>query len=62
MLNLQNLNTLANVIQLLSYEELLEQATTDDILKELQHQNKEYLEIIIKQNQEILERLKNGKN
>lgn len=60
MLNLQNLNTLANVIQLLSYEELLEQATTDDILKELQHQNKEYLEIIIKQNQEILERLKNA--
>ena len=60
MLNLQNLNTLANVVQLLSYEELLEQATTDDILKELQHQNKEYLEIIIKQNQEILERLKNA--
>lgn len=61
MLNLQNLNTLANVIQLLSYQELMEQATADDIMQELQHQNKEYLETIIKQNKEILERLKNGK-
>lgn len=60
MLNLQNLNTLANVIQLLSYQELMEQATADDIMQELQHQNKEYLETIIKQNKEILERLKNA--
>lgn len=60
MLNLTNLNTLANIVQLLSYQELMEQATADDIMQELQHQNKEYLETIIKQNKEILERLKNA--
>ena len=59
MLNLTNLNTLANLVQLLSYEEILGQASNDDLLRELQHQNAEYLEIIIRQNNEILERLKN---
>lgn len=59
MLNLTNLNTLANIVQLLSYEEILGQASNDDLLRELQHQNAEYLEIIIRQNNEILERLKN---
>ena len=37
MLNLTNLNTLANIVQLLSYQELMEQATADDIMQVLHH-------------------------
>jgi hypothetical protein len=62
---LSNLDTFANFIQILSYQELLEQATADDILQELQHQNKAYLEQILNMQKEILtrlERLENGKN
>ena len=42
---LSNLDTFANFIQILSYQELLEQATADDVLQELQHQNKDFLEL-----------------
>ena len=62
---LSNLDTFANFIQILSYQELLEQATADDVLQELQHQNKTYLEEIVNMQKEILtrlERLENGKN
>lgn len=62
---LSNLDTFANFIQILSYQELLEQATADDVLQELQHQNKAYLEEIVNMQKEILtrlERLENGKN
>jgi hypothetical protein len=62
---LSNLDTFANFIQILSYQELLEQATADDVLQELQHQNKAYLEQILNMQKEILtrlERLENGKN
>jgi len=62
---LSNLDTFANFIQILSYQELLEQATADDVLQELQHQNKAYLEQIVNMQKEILtrlERLENGKN
>ena len=59
---LDNLNTFANFIQIASYQELLEQASNDDLFEELQHQNKEYLQQILK-NQSIiiqmLERLEN---
>jgi hypothetical protein len=62
---LENLNTFANLVQIASYQELLEQATADDVLQELQHQNKAYLEEILNMQKEILtklERLENGKN
>ena len=62
---LSNLDTFANFIQILSYQELLEQATADDVLQELQHQNKAYLEQILNMQKEILtkiERLENGKS
>ena len=62
---LSNLDTFANFIQILIYQELLEQATADDVLQELQHQNKAYLEQIVNMQKEILtrlERLENGKN
>jgi hypothetical protein len=55
---LSNLDTFANFIQILSYQELLEQATADDVLQELQHQNKAYLEQILNMQKEILNELK----
>lgn len=55
---LENLNTFANFIQILSYQELLEQATADDVLQELQHQNKAYLEEILSMQRQILNELK----
>lgn len=55
---LDGLNFYANILQIASYQELLNQANNDDILRELQHQNNDYLEKIIQQNEEILERLK----
>ena len=59
---LENLNTFANFIQILSYQELLEQATADDVLQELQHQNKAYLEQILNMQKEILTRLERLEN
>lgn len=56
---LENLNTFANLVQIASYQELLEQANNDDLMHELQHQNKQYLEKILQLQIEILERLKN---
>lgn len=55
---LENLNTFANLVQIASYQELLEQATADDVLQELQHQNKAYLEQILNMQKEILNELK----
>ena len=59
---LENLNTFANFIQIASYQELLEQANNDDIMAELQHQNTEYLEQILKNQTEILRRLERLEN
>ena len=59
---LSNLDTFANFIQILSYQELLEQATADDVLQELQHQNKAYLEEIVNMQKEILTRLERLEN
>ena len=59
---LENLNTFANFIQILSYQELLEQATADDVLQELQHQNKAYLEEILNMQKEILTKLERLEN
>lgn len=54
---LENLNTFANLVQIASYQELLEQANNDDIMTELQHQNTAFLEQILKNQAEILKRL-----
>ena len=59
---LENLNTFANFIQILSYQELLEQANNDDLMEELQHQNKAYLEEILNMQKEILTRLERLEN
>ena len=59
---LENLNTFANLVQIASYQELLDQANNDDIMTELQHQNKEYLEQILVNQAEILKRLERLEN
>lgn len=52
---LERLDVIANVLQILNYIENTKQTSNDKIMKELQHQNAEYLEKIIKQNEKILQ-------
>jgi hypothetical protein len=59
---LENLNTFANLVQIASYQELLEQANNDDLMEELQHQNKAYLEQILSMQKEILTKLERLEN
>ena len=59
---LENLNTFANLVQIASYRELLEQANNDDLMEELQHQNKAYLEQILNMQKEILTKLERLEN
>lgn len=59
---LENFNTFANFIQIASYQELLAQASNDDLFEELQHQNKEYLEQILENQTEIITRLERLEN
>lgn len=59
---LENLNTFANLIQLASYQEILKETSNDELFEELQHQNKEYLEQILKNQTEILRRLERLEN
>lgn len=68
-MNYNNLNTLANILQVANYEMLLKDANNNDLLRFLEHQDKDLLEkiiqqneIIIQQNSELLELLKGGKN
>jgi TolA-binding protein len=59
---LENFNTFANFIQIASYQELLEQASNDDLFEELQNQNTKYLEQILKNQTEIIRRLERLEN
>ena len=59
---LDGLNFYANILQIASYEQLLKQANNDDIMTELDHQNKAYLEQIIKTQAEIASRLERLEN
>ena len=51
---LDGLNAYANILQIASYQELLNQANNDDIMTELQHQNKAYLEQILNNQKTII--------
>lgn len=62
MLNLEGFNFYANIIQLLSYQQLLEQANNDDLMRELQNQDECYLKTIIKNQAEIIKRLERIEN
>lgn len=55
-----NLSIVANLLQIATFLMTLTEASNDRLMKELQHQNKDYLEKIIGQNNEILERIKNN--
>ena len=48
---------LANIVQIFNYIENSQQTSNDQILLELQKQNQDYLEKIVKQNEKIIERL-----
>ena len=52
------LDTLSLLLQALSLEILFRDYNNSDLMQELQKQDKEYLEKIIKQNEEILKILK----
>ena len=56
--NLDNLNIVANLLQIATFLMTLTEASNDRLMKELQHQNKDYLERIINQNYEIINLLK----
>ena len=56
------LSNIANVSQLISLQLLLQDASNNDLMAELQRQNKEYLEKIIKNQEEIKQLLKGIKN
>lgn len=62
--NSDNLSTLANLLQIASFVLLMNEASNDKLLQELQNQDENYLdkaikqnELIIAQNKEIIERL-----
>jgi hypothetical protein len=56
------LNTFANFVQIASYQELLQQASNDDLFNELQKQNEIYLKQILNNQTEILRRLERLEN
>jgi hypothetical protein len=57
----KNLERLANLVQLKSYEILVEDFNNTDLIKYLAHQDK-LLDTIIKQNEQIIDLLKGGDN
>ena len=56
----KNLDILSNILQIKSYEILVNDFNNTDLMKYLKHQD-EMMDKIISQNQEILELLKGGK-
>jgi len=57
-MNLENLEFIANILQIMSYIELKNQAGNDVILQELGHQNDAYLKQILDQLKELNSNLK----
>lgn len=58
MINIENLEFVANILQIMSYLELKNQAGNDVILRELSHQNDTYLKQILKEIKELNANLK----
>lgn len=57
MLNLQQLDLFADVLQILNYVQNVNQTSNDAILSELQKQDEKFLKQILKNQADILERL-----
>lgn len=55
----KNLETISNVLQILSYQILVNDFNNTDLMQYLRHQDN-LLDIIIKQNNEIINLLKGG--
>ena len=55
---MNNIDNLGLIFQALSLEILFKDFNNTDLMQELQHQNKDYLEKIIIQNEEIIKLLK----
>lgn len=55
-------NNIGLVLQALSLQILFQDYNNGDLMQELQKQDSEYLEKIIKQNEEIIKLLKEGRN
>ena len=51
------LNILSLVLQIMGYQNDISQSSNDDLMRELQRQNKAYLDKILKTQKEILEKL-----
>lgn len=49
---------ISNILQIENYNLLLKDKTNNELMKELQNQDKNYLEKIVKQNEEIIAMLK----
>jgi len=58
---MNNVDNLSLVLQVLSLEILFRDFNNSDLMQELQRQDSEYLEKIIKQNKEIISLLKERK-
>ena len=54
-------DNLSLLLQVIDLEILLKDYNNKDLMREFQHQNKDYLETIIDQNKEIIRLLKEGK-
>lgn len=59
-MNGEAINKIALILQALSLEILFQDYNNSDLMQELQKQDSEYLEKIIKQNEEIIQLLKEG--
>jgi len=53
-----NVNLASLLLQIISLDILFKDCNNSDLMNELQHQNKDYLEKIIEQNKEIMKFLK----
>ena len=56
-----NLDLSSLILQLISLDILFKDCNNSDLMQELQNQDMNYLEKIIKQNEEIIKLLKEGK-
>lgn len=57
-----SLDVLSNILQILNYWENKQQTSNDKIMKELQHQNAEFLEQILNNQIEILKKIERLEN
>ena len=57
-----SLDVLSNILQILNYWENKQQTSNDKIMKELQHQNVEFLEQILSNQIEILKKIERLEN